>query len=99
MLGRLKARARSLSTRRRLDLDMDEEMRFHIEQYQRDLVRSGVPPSEASRRARQAFGNISLVKECAVKRKDSLCWMNLFATLSTRFVNCGGRQDSPQPSL
>ena len=38
MLDRLKARARSLSTRRRLDLDMDEEMRFHIEQYHISVI-------------------------------------------------------------
>src|SRR3989442_7539715 len=47
----------------RLEEDMDDAMRFHIEQYQRDLIRSGTPPMEAARRARQEFGNISLAKE------------------------------------
>jgi predicted permease len=63
VLDRFKALARSLLLRRRLDEDMDDEMHFHIEQYQRDLVRGGVAPAEAARRARQEFGAICLVKE------------------------------------
>ena len=41
-------------------VDMDEEMQFHIEQYRRDLVRGGVAPAVAARRARQEFGAICL---------------------------------------
>jgi predicted permease len=63
VLDRLTALARSLLLRRRLDADMDDEMQFHIEQYRRDLVSSGVAPAEAARRARKEFGAISLVKE------------------------------------
>src|SRR2546422_10579731 len=63
VLDRLKALARSILLRRRLDQDMDDEMLFHIEQYECDLIRSGTPPVEAARRARQAFGGISLKKE------------------------------------
>ena len=48
MRDRLKALVRSLLLRRRLDEDMDDEMRFHIEQYRRDLVRNGVSPAEAA---------------------------------------------------
>src|SRR5260370_32529829 len=59
----LKALIRSLQMRRRLDDDMDDEMRFHIEEYERDLVRSGLPGPEAARQARTEFGNISLTKE------------------------------------
>ncbi|MDQ2774095.1 MAG: permease prefix domain 1-containing protein, partial [Acidobacteriota bacterium] len=35
---------------------MDTELRFHLESYAEDLVRSGMMPEEASRRARLAFG-------------------------------------------
>ena len=42
---------------------MAEEMRFHIEQYTDDLVRSGVPPEEAARRARMEFGSVDNVKD------------------------------------
>jgi predicted permease len=46
-----------------------EELRFHIEQYTGDLVRSGVSPEEAARRARIEFGNLTNVKaECREAR-------------------------------
>ncbi len=38
-------------------------MDFHISQYRDDLIRIGVAPAEAARRARQEFGNISLRQE------------------------------------
>src|SRR5258708_2400155 len=59
----LKALVRSIQTRKRLDDDMDDEMRFHIQEYERDLVRRGLPAPEAARRARNEFGNISSAKE------------------------------------
>src|SRR5260370_35084748 len=63
VLDRLKALVRSLLLRRRLDEDMDDEMHFYIEQYQRDLVRSGVPPPEAARRPRKECVDVRLAKE------------------------------------
>jgi predicted permease len=42
---------------------MTEELRFHIERYTDDLVRSGVPLQEASRRARVEFGSLPCVQE------------------------------------
>jgi hypothetical protein len=41
---------------------MTEELRFHIEQYIGDLVRAGMPPEEAARRARLEFGSVDNVK-------------------------------------
>ena len=41
---------------------MNEELRFHIEQYAEDLRRSGVPAEEALRRARMEFGGLDAVK-------------------------------------
>jgi len=43
-----KALVRSLQTRKRLDEDMDDEMRFHIQECERDLVRRGLPAPEAA---------------------------------------------------
>ncbi len=54
---------RSVSRRPRLEQEMDRELRFHIESYCEDLVRSGVPPSEAKRRAQVEFGSIEARKE------------------------------------
>jgi len=42
---------------------MDAELRFHLEAYAEDLVRSGVPREEAMRRARIEFGGVERVKE------------------------------------
>ncbi len=42
---------------------MDAELRFHVEAYAEDLIRSGVPRPEALRRARLEFGGIENAKE------------------------------------
>ena len=49
--------------RSRMESEMDAELRFHIEAYAEDLVRSGVPRHEATRRAHLEFGGIERVKE------------------------------------
>src|SRR5215469_7353012 len=49
--------------RSRMERDMDAELRFHIEAFAEDLVRSGVEPEEAQRRARVEFGGVELAKE------------------------------------
>jgi len=42
---------------------MDDEMRFHVEARAADLVREGVSPEEAMRRARLEFGGFETAKE------------------------------------
>ena len=49
--------------RSRTDREIDEELRFHLEAYAEDLVRSGVPRQEALRRARLEFGGVDKAKE------------------------------------
>src|SRR5438477_33915 len=60
-----KLRSWSLTTLRRscMESEMDVELRFHIETFAEDLVRSGVPREEALRRARIEFGGIERAKE------------------------------------
>lgn len=53
----------TLVRRRPFEADMAEEVRFHIELYTEDLVRSGTPPEEAARRARVEFGSVDSVKQ------------------------------------
>ncbi len=62
-IPRLRSWSRSILHRSRLEQDMDSELRFHIETYIDDLVKSGVPREEANRRARIEFGNIESHKE------------------------------------
>jgi putative ABC transport system permease protein len=61
--SRLRSWLSTLLRRSRMESDMDQELRFHIEKFAADLVRNGVPPQEALRRARIEFGGIERVKE------------------------------------
>ncbi len=63
MLARLHSWLRSVTRRSRVEAEMDDELRFHIDAYVDDLIRSGVPRDEAFRRARLEFGGVEMQKE------------------------------------
>jgi len=63
LLKRLGSLSRVLKSRSDFEQGMTEELRFHIEQYKDELVRSGVSPQEAARRARIEFGSVGSVEE------------------------------------
>jgi putative ABC transport system permease protein len=55
----------ALFHRSRLEAEMDEELRAHIQDRAKDLERSGVPRAEAERRARLEFGGYQkCTEEC-----------------------------------
>jgi predicted permease len=62
VLSRVHSLLRALTSRNHFEDGMSNELRFHIEQYTEDLVRSGVSPEEASRRARMEFGGLNSIK-------------------------------------
>jgi len=69
MLGRLGSFLRAARRRREFEESMAEEVQFHIEAYTDDLVRSGMPPEEAARRARMELGSVDSVKaDCRESR-------------------------------
>jgi predicted permease len=69
MLKRLRSLFRVLTRRRDFEDGMTEELRFHIEQYTDDLVRSGMSPEKAARHARIEFGSLDSVKgDCREER-------------------------------
>ena len=69
MLKRLRSLFRTLRRRRDFEDGMTEELRFHIEQYADDLVRSGMSPGKAARHARIEFGSLDSVKgDCREER-------------------------------
>ncbi len=69
MFARLRSLFRALTSRSDFEAGMTDELRFHIEQYTEDLVRSGMSLEEAHRRARIEFGGINSVKgECREAR-------------------------------
>ncbi|MGA8104775.1 MAG: ABC transporter permease [Candidatus Acidiferrales bacterium] len=49
--------------RSRMEREMDAELRFHLESYAEELIRNGVLPKEAQRRARLEFGGLDRTKE------------------------------------
>src|SRR5918993_963198 len=63
MLSRMRSFFRAVSRRSVFERDMDDELRFHIEQRIADLRRRGLSPQEAARRARVEFGSIEKHKD------------------------------------
>jgi predicted permease len=65
MIARFRSLFRVLTRRREFEDGMSEELRFHVEQYTDDLVRSGMSPKEAARRIRMELGSpINIKKDC-----------------------------------
>ncbi|ABF43627.1 ABC efflux pump, inner membrane subunit [Candidatus Koribacter versatilis Ellin345] len=63
LIPRARSWFRSVSHDAQLQRDMDDELRFHVESYIEDLVKSGVSRQEATRRARIEFGSADAHKE------------------------------------
>src|SRR5580704_13051270 len=52
-----------LFARKRLESDLEKELRFHFESQVAEKMRSGIPESEARRLTRLEFGDIEQIKE------------------------------------
>jgi putative ABC transport system permease protein len=65
MFSDLLFRVRALFSRGDMERELDDELRFHLEQETEKHVRAGVPRPEAERRARIAFGGADRIKEDA----------------------------------
>ncbi len=63
MWSRIRTFVNALRRRSRMESEMDAELVFHREEYEAELVRSGVSQKEARRRACIAFGTVDTVKE------------------------------------
>src|SRR5437588_6939488 len=60
---RLRSWIRASLQRSRIESEMDDELLFQIERYTEDLVRHGLTPEEALRRARAEFGAVQARKD------------------------------------
>ena len=56
-------RLRSFLRREKLDAELDDELRFHLDQRTQDFIDEGMTPREARYAARRAFGNVGSLKE------------------------------------
>jgi predicted permease len=63
MLERVRLRLRALLRARRMEQELDEELRYHLENEVARNIAGGMSPHDATRAARRAFGNTSLLKE------------------------------------
>src|ERR1700722_17502658 len=63
LLVRLKSFFRSLLHRKRLESDMEAEIRFHLESHTEDLIREGLTRNQAARQAKLEFGGIASHKD------------------------------------
>jgi len=63
MLSRLKTALQALLRRSRVERELDEELRYHIEQQTEQNIRLGMNPEEARYAARKAFGGVEQAKE------------------------------------
>src|SRR5690242_4415846 len=74
-------RARALFRRKNVESELENELRTHFEHEVAKLVRAGLPPQEAARRARLALGGFEQIKEdCREARGTRLlegCWQDL----------------------
>jgi len=80
-MSRLKVamvRVRALLARKRLDEDLDEELRAHLEMLEEENVRREIPLEEARYAALRSFGGVEQVKE-AYREQRGLPMMETFA--------------------
>src|SRR5579863_7069407 len=67
----------TLFRKRKLDADMDEEMRTHVEMRTRQNVEAGMPPEEARCAALRQFGSAESVKETC-RDQRGVTWIENF---------------------
>ena len=63
------SRLRALFRRDRLERELDDEVRFHLEMQADDNVRAGMDADEARRAARRSFGGRDAMKETYRERR------------------------------
>ncbi|MGA8528686.1 MAG: ABC transporter permease, partial [Acidobacteriaceae bacterium] len=61
-----------LFNRKRMEAELDKELRFHFESQVADKVRAGVPEAEARRLTRIEFGGIEQIKEDCRERRGTM---------------------------
>src|SRR5437660_5620251 len=71
---KLQLRLRALFQKRKLDADMDAEMRAHIEMQTQENLNSGVNPEEARCAALRQFGWVESIKETC-REQRGVSWI------------------------
>jgi putative ABC transport system permease protein len=69
------ARLRAMLTRERLDRDLDDELRSHLEMRAADNLAAGMSPEQARQEAQKRFGNTTLLKQ-ETRDADIVTWID-----------------------
>jgi predicted permease len=93
-LARLRSWLKWMVKPRRLENEMEAEVRFHLESYAADLVRNGVSEPEAMRRARIEFGGVESHKDAMRASLGQRFWSELLVD-----VRYGGRMLRKNPGF
>jgi predicted permease len=65
---------RRLISRKKMEIDLDKELRFHFESQVADKMRSGISENEARRLTRIEFGGMEQIKENCRERRGTM-WL------------------------
>ena len=63
MLNKLRLRLRAIFFKSKMEEELDEEMRFHLERECQENIARGMTPKEAQLAALRSFGGVERVKE------------------------------------
>lgn len=83
---------RSLFSKRKVENDLDEEIQFHIEMETQKNLASGMPPNEAKRLAKVAFGGVEHTKEICRDSFGARILADAFSDCSYAFRFLGKRK-------
>ncbi|MCW5558260.1 MAG: hypothetical protein KIT22_10575, partial [Verrucomicrobiae bacterium] len=73
-LHQLRLRFRALSQKEKLDAQMDDEMRSHIEMQTQENMEAGMKPEEARYAALRQFGRVEAIKETC-REQRGVSWI------------------------
>ncbi len=72
MLTRFNARLKGLLRRRAIDIEVDEELQFHVEMETQENIRRGMAPADARRTALRDFGGVTQTRETVAGLRTTL---------------------------
>ena len=92
----VRMRLRALFRRSRVEHDLDEELRYHVERGTEENVRAGMTPGRARLQAIRSLEGIERRKEECRDARGTRWLERLAADSSMRGANCSSRSCSPQ---
>src|SRR5918997_459201 len=97
LIARMRSLWKGVVRSRQVDAELEEEFRTHMELRAADLVRAGMSPADAARKARAEFGSTEYQAEKA-RRARGLAWFDEMR-FSWLDLKLGGRMLVKYPVL